>query len=212
MMQLISDPTLYKAVREEVLQNCVVVDAKTGARSLDVKRMLKLPLLQSLYVEILRLHVSVNVTREVVQEQSLQRYSVPRGALLQAPSQLAHYDEEVWGSRDGEHPASEFWAYRHVAYSDKADACGNLVRHAELSMAGRVGAFFPYGTCSQGPILYTARKPRVMARRQMGTYPHNWYSATNKRHLRRGRHFHLPRSTFCQAGDYLHAGDAAGEV
>lgn len=142
-MELIRDDDLYQAVRKEVMENCLEVDPITGARSLDAQKMLKLPLLQSMYVETLRLHVSVNVTREVVQPQSLHHYNVEEGAMLQAPSQLAHYDEEVWG--ESEHPASKFWAERHLQYVEKTDESGSTTRQAEFNMAGRVGSYFPYG-------------------------------------------------------------------
>ncbi|KAI5927547.1 cytochrome P450 [Camillea tinctor] len=143
MIELIKDPSLYGAVREEINSNCLRLDPDTGARSLDAFKMLKLPILQSIYVETLRLHVSVNVTREVIESMPLDNYNVERGALLQAPSQLAHHDETVWG--DAQHPASEFWAMRHITYTKKTDKSGNTTQTPEFNMAGRVGAFFPYG-------------------------------------------------------------------
>lgn len=146
MIELVKDPALYRDVRKEVQDNCMQVDPNTGARSLDAQKMLKLPLLKSLYVETLRLHVSVNVTREVTQSQSLgSGYEVETGALLQAPSQLAHYDEEVWRDAHGEHPATEFWARRHTQYIKKTNEAGQLTYETEFSMGGRVGSYFPYG-------------------------------------------------------------------
>lgn len=145
MMEIVKDPALLKAVRNQVLEKCLRVDAVTGARSLDALEMLKIPLLQSLSTEILRLHISVNVTREVVDRLSLGGYSLEKGDVLQAPSQLAHYDEEVWG--DEAYRASEFWAERHISYTEATNASGEVIKQAEFSMTGRAGAFFPYGKC-----------------------------------------------------------------
>lgn len=143
MMEMLKDPHLFKAIRSQVLEKCLRVDPLTGARSLNTVEMLKIPLLQSLSTEILRLHISVNVTREVTEPFSLGTYSLEKGDLLQAPSQIAHYDEEVWGEEG--HRASEFWAERHISYTESINAAGQTVRQAEFSMTGRAGAFFPYG-------------------------------------------------------------------
>ncbi|KAK6064063.1 Cholesterol 7-alpha-monooxygenase 4 [Seiridium cupressi] len=57
--------------------------------------------------------------------------------------QIAHHDEAVWGVP--EHPASEFWAHRHIKYVESTDEAGNSQRKPEFSMAGRPSSFFPYG-------------------------------------------------------------------
>ncbi|KAK3328242.1 cytochrome P450 [Cercophora scortea] len=77
----------------------------------------------SLYVEIMRLHVSLNITRQAKQALELDGYAIEKGALVQTCSQVAHYDEAVWAV-DG-HPASEFWAWRHVKEVEVADEEGS---------------------------------------------------------------------------------------
>lgn len=66
MMELIRDSALLKEVRDEI-QTTLVVDPRTGNASFDVSQLLMLPLLQSIYLETLRLHVSINITREVLE-------------------------------------------------------------------------------------------------------------------------------------------------
>ena len=90
------------------------------------------------------MHVSINITREVTQDMLLNGYSLKKGYLVQTPSLVAHFDESIWAAHG--HPASEFWAARHIAYVEKTDETGKTVRIPEFSMAGRSGGFFPYGT------------------------------------------------------------------
>lgn len=133
MMHLIADPQLYRAVREECLA-ASTADPTTGRRTFDPQKLLSMPLLQSVYTETLRLHVSINVTREVTQSITLDGYRLTAGASIQAPSQIGQYNEAVWGSE--RHPASQFWAGRHLKHDGGK---------AEFSMAGRTSSFFPFG-------------------------------------------------------------------
>ena len=134
MMELIADPKLYSAVREECLA-ASTADPISGERTFNIQKLLSMPLLQSVYLETLRLHVSINVTREVTQSITLDGYHLTAGSLIQAPSQIGQYNEAVWGSHG--HPAAEFWAGRNLKY----DANGK----AEFTMAGRTSSFFPFG-------------------------------------------------------------------
>ena len=52
-----------------------------------------------------------------------------------SPTELAHYEEGVWGVEG--HPAEEFWAERHV----KVGEGGNRV----MEMRGKPTDWFPYG-------------------------------------------------------------------
>lgn len=105
VMQLVKDPDLLCAAREEVETTCMT-DPATGHRTIDAEKLVALPLIQSFYVEIIRMHMSVNVTRELVQPLQVEGYTLAPGAILQAPTEISHYKESVW-SADG-HPASEF--------------------------------------------------------------------------------------------------------
>ena len=85
-------------------------------------------------LRVMRLRVSINVTREVVRPLEVDGYLLKPGSVLQAPTEISHYDEAIWGA-DG-HPAAEFWAERHVKYVDGAPV---------FEMRGRPTDFFPYG-------------------------------------------------------------------
>ncbi|KAF6816753.1 hypothetical protein CPLU01_13771 [Colletotrichum plurivorum] len=142
MMELIRDPALLKEVRDEI-QTTLVVDPKTGYASFDVSQLLTLPLLQSIYSETLRLHVSINITREVLEPIDWDGYTLPKGSLIQAPTRIGLQDETVWGVEG--HPASEFWAERHIKYGERVDEFGETRKVREFCMNGRPSDFFPYG-------------------------------------------------------------------
>lgn len=142
-MESIKDPALFKAVREES-QKAYEIDPETKTRRVNAQKLVMLPLLQSIYVEIMRMHVSFNVTRETKQPIEVDGYLIGKGALLQTCSQIAHFEEAVWGVEG--HPASEFYAWRNVKYVEGIDeATGEKIRQPQFSMKGRPSSFFPYG-------------------------------------------------------------------
>ncbi|KAK0650000.1 cytochrome P450 [Cercophora newfieldiana] len=143
LMETIQRPELLDRIREEVM-GTYVTDPKTGERLIDVQKLLALPLLQSVYTESMRLHVSMNVTREVVGPMSLEGHKLEIGALLQAPTEISHREESVWGVPG--HPASEFWAERHIKYVERVDEKDGTVKlEPQFDMTGRQNDFFPYG-------------------------------------------------------------------
>jgi cytochrome P450 len=135
ILEIVKDPNLFKAVREEVNTVCTN-DAPTKRVELHAAKVTSLPLLQSVFTEILRLHVNFNLMRSVNEPVRFDGITLPTGSLVQAPMKVAHFDESVWGRP--EHPASEFWAERHINVKD-----GKRI----FSMAGRPSAYFPFGMC-----------------------------------------------------------------
>ena len=145
------DPSLWEAIREEA-EPCFTVDPATGGRTIDIPMLLTLPLLQSVYIEALRCHVAVNVTREVIAESmAMAGHELRRHSLVQAPTQFAHYDEKAWGVPG--HPASEFYAARNIQYTPGK---GGEKAKPEFVMRARPNEFFPYGT-RKNPCLTNLR-------------------------------------------------------
>ncbi len=156
MIELAKDPGLFQAVREE-FQSAYRVDPATQERFIDTQALLALPLLQSIYSESMRLHISINVTREVVGSVVVEGHALEKGSLVQAPSEVAHFSDATW-SADG-HPASEFWAERHVKYVETTNEAGEVKKVPQFAMSGRSNSFFPYGMCATleiGSIYETA--------------------------------------------------------
>ncbi|KAI0105077.1 cytochrome P450 [Nemania sp. FL0031] len=142
MIELVKDPSLLAAIKEEVLS--VAVLEPTGGCRFDADALTKLPLLQSLYIEIMRMHVSFNATRKAVNSFTIDGCLIEKGALVQTCSQIAHFEEDIWSTMA--HPASEFWAWRHVGFSDGVtDKIGEVPKNAKFAMRGRPSSFFPYG-------------------------------------------------------------------
>ncbi|KAH6655953.1 cytochrome P450 [Truncatella angustata] len=142
LAELLQDPKLLNAVRSEVLTESI--DAETG--ELDARRVVSLPLLQSLYTETMRLHVSFAVTREVRDGpfEIAPGCWIEKGAIVQTCSTIAHLDEEVWAIEG--HPAREFWAWRHVRTEESRDErTGDTTTRMRFAMNGRPTSFFPYG-------------------------------------------------------------------
>jgi len=133
IIEMTKDPSLLAALRKEV-EPTYITDPATGRRTIDLQALAALPLLQSVYTEIMRMRISLNVTREVVRPLEVEGYTLAAGTLLQAPTELSHYKESVWGVEG--HPATEFWAERHVKY------VGGV---AAFEVKGRPTDFFPYG-------------------------------------------------------------------
>ncbi|KAK3358215.1 cytochrome P450 [Lasiosphaeria hispida] len=142
VMEVVKDPALLKVVREEVMTAYEIAPA-SGQKTINAQALLSLPLLQSIYIEGLRLHVSMNVTRQITGPVELGGVTLEKGAILQAATEITHYDEEIWGAQG--HPASEFWAERHVKYVNDVGADGQTKRVRQFAMAGKPNDFFPYG-------------------------------------------------------------------
>jgi cytochrome P450 len=142
-MEIARDTALLQALREEVTTTAYTEPA-TGIRHLDIQKVVNLPLLTSAYSEALRLSMSFNVVRNVRESFTMDGYEIQKGAWVQVPTLTAHYDEDTWGVKD--HPASEFWAERHIRYTEVKDAAGKVSRKRTFLMSGRSGThYFPYG-------------------------------------------------------------------
>lgn len=152
---MVRDPALLHALRDEVASSEVAAEPATGHRTFNLEHLVTLPLLQSFYTELMRLRVSINVTREVVQPLEVEGYMLAPGSVMQAPTELAHCDESVWGAEG--HPAKEFWAARHLRYVAAVDEMGNRTgeRKPVFAIRGRPADFFPYGELCPSSFLCT---------------------------------------------------------
>lgn len=142
LMELNKDPALLKEVREEVA-NAFVTDPVTGARTLDIQKIVTLPLLQSLFTEVLRLRVSMVIMRVVEEPISIGGIDIEKGSLIHAYSRIAQTDENTWGV--SEHPADVFWAKRHIKHIEETDSTGQSHKKREFAMSASPAFFFPFG-------------------------------------------------------------------
>jgi hypothetical protein len=129
-------------VRSEILTKAI--NTETG--ELDTRRVVNLPLLQSVYTETMRLHVSFAVTREVrdVPFEITPGHWAEPGSIIQTCSTVAHLDEEIWATEG--HPATQFWAWRHLQQEKVVDEqTGRSTSRWRFAIRGRPTSFFPYG-------------------------------------------------------------------
>ncbi|KAL9069046.1 MAG: hypothetical protein Q9161_005804 [Pseudevernia consocians] len=128
------DKTLLSRVMEELER------VERGNGSWDILTLVTLPLLQSVFHEVLRLYVDVLVTRELKEDLTLplddgkRRVSLQKNAVVMAPSWLGHRDETVWVDP----PCNQFYAERFL----KTDSETGKVL---FTTSGRNGKFFPFG-------------------------------------------------------------------
>ncbi|KAK8062514.1 cytochrome P450 [Apiospora hydei] len=134
-----SDWDPFWGSRFSQVKQAFTFDEVSGKPSIDVHKLLSLPRLLSVYTEVMRMHISFNITREVQNDITIDGYRVAKNSLIQSPSQIAHYDESAWGENG--HPATAFWAERHLQY--QRDDGGVLRPH--FSVKARPTSFFPFG-------------------------------------------------------------------
>lgn len=133
------DKTLYSRVMEEV------ESATKADGTIDIPTLSSLPLLTSMFHEVLRLYVDVLVTREVKNDTvlPLEEGKNPRQTLLKggniviAPSFVGHRNEKTW-SPPGMPPHDVFYADRFLKTDSET---GKMI----ASTAGSVGKLFPWG-------------------------------------------------------------------
>lgn len=143
MMEVFRDAQLLADVRAEI-RTTWTTDARTGARSIDIPKLVSLPLLQSIFTETMRVHMSTSIVRYLSDDVMLDGYRLRKGGIILMPIETIQQNEEIWGSED--HPASQFWGARHVKYEDKPDAStGEMVREARFAFEGRTSTYFPFG-------------------------------------------------------------------
>ncbi len=150
-MEMVRDPALLTSIRNEV-ESVAVRDSSTGRRTFDLQRLVNLPLLQSVFTEVMRLHVSINLTREVTGPLKVGGYMLEKGAVMQVPTEIAHYNKAVWGVEG--HPADEFWAERHIKWVEAVDEGidmgekndkTKMTRVPIFEIKGRPTDLFPFG-------------------------------------------------------------------
>lgn len=138
IIEILQRPEIFQQIKEEI---ATVVDKdylkrrqsasdKDSQPSINTTELKKLPLLNSVYLECLRLRSSVFVVRKLRDSIELDGYMLKEGNLVLAPSYLAHNDPSAWSTPA--HPPEEFWPER-------------FVKDGNVQGGIPAGKFFPYG-------------------------------------------------------------------
>ncbi|KAI4179351.1 MAG: hypothetical protein L6R41_007892 [Letrouitia leprolyta] len=159
ILEIFKAPQLLCRVRTE-LEN---IGFHNVADDDDVEKLLAVPLLQSIYSELLRLRVEVQTIFFGNEEDfHINEWRIPRGSLVVVPAGDAHRDEDIWNTKGGQHPLNEFWSDRFLAYTgDPLSGPRNLARlrsdrskptpgpiqdeKPRFTSAGLTDTFMPFG-------------------------------------------------------------------
>jgi cytochrome P450 len=129
-----NDQTLMPRVMKEL------ITVKRSDGTLDVPTLISLPLLQSMFQEVLRMYTDVLVTRLVQKDLVLpindqkQQVLIKKGTVAIAPSWIAHHDEDTWLDP----PCDMFCAERFLR---KDPDTGKET----FTLTGTNGKLFPFG-------------------------------------------------------------------
>ena len=112
IIEIYSDQGLLSRIRSE-LRNAGI----TSSSYKDIDKLISIPLLESVYAEVMRLRVEVQAVfcsdREEIR---VNEWIFPKKSLVLVPTGAAHRDEDSWNTKDGKHPLDKFWADRFLAY------------------------------------------------------------------------------------------------
>lgn len=106
----------------------------------DIKCLEKIPLLVALYAETLRFGVQIHIPRCAAhQNLCINNKLIPQGKLVLVNTWLAHMDEDVWNTRDGEFPLDTFWARRFLV-DPKDERSGPVRSRRQNTLASSANA------------------------------------------------------------------------
>ncbi|MCJ1270046.1 hypothetical protein MMC22_009940 [Lobaria immixta] len=115
IIEVFRDRSLLSRVRAEL----ATVHFQGITSREDIDKLLSLPLLQSIYAEMLRLRVETQTVLSSDREDiRINEWQFPKKTLILVPCGAAHRDLSFWNTKEGEHPVDQFWADRFLIYPD----------------------------------------------------------------------------------------------
>lgn len=164
-VELLRFPHLLERALTEI-NDCRSLSSRDSL-SFDTRKLCAQPLLQSAYVETLRLRTAVYIIRKPEHSPAqIRDYQIPCGEMIVVNSAAAHMDERNWNlGSDGQYPVDRFWAERFLTHhgadmlraGDKTFTIASRSSHPTplpdskdarppvFSLNGYAGAWIPYG-------------------------------------------------------------------
>jgi len=149
VFEIYRDPELLAIIRAEV--DACVLDRTDDLIQFDVDRLLRLPFLQAVYAETLRLRMHFYIVRMPDKaDLDIRGRVIPRRKTVVTLTTVAHMDKEAWNTGlNDEHPLDQFWPGRFLKYSPE-DANGNgqsqtTTSPPTFSTKENEGSWIPYG-------------------------------------------------------------------
>lgn len=149
LFEIYRDPELLASVRAEV--DACAHETKDGIIQFDVDQLLRLPILQAVYAETLRLRMHFYIIRMPDRvDMDIRDWVIPRHRVVVTTTTVAHMDTEAWDTGLGnEHPVDQFWIGRFLKCSSGSDSgnskAGAPASPPEFSTKGLEGSWIPYG-------------------------------------------------------------------
>ncbi|KAI1440154.1 cytochrome P450 [Annulohypoxylon stygium] len=136
--EIFRDPELLTSVRAEV-DSCALTDADDHIR-FNIDQLLRLPILQAVYAEVLRLRMDFYLVRMPDRvDMNIQNWIIPRRKAIIALTTVAHMDSKSWNTGiHNEHPLDQFWIGRFLKYPPDSGP-------PTFSTKGSDGSWIPYG-------------------------------------------------------------------
>lgn len=128
-------PEILAEVRREAA-SCII-DMQDGTPKFDMERLIRLPWVQAVYAENLRLRIHGAILRKSPENVNLNGWMIPKNDIIVTCSTTAHMNPKVWSTVErGSHPSSEFHPVRWLQEKQ-----GQL----HFSMNGTDGSWIPFG-------------------------------------------------------------------
>ncbi|KAI1646874.1 cytochrome P450 [Daldinia loculata] len=147
VFEIYRDPELLASVRAEV-DTCATRSAD-GRIRFDIDQLLRLPVLQAVYAETLRLRMHFYIIKMPDRvDMNIRDWIIPRRKVTVTLTTVAHMDSKAWNTgSNNEHPANEFWAGRFLNYPSGSEP-SNAQAHGftpAFSTKEYEGSWIPYG-------------------------------------------------------------------
>ncbi|KAF2676573.1 cytochrome P450 [Lentithecium fluviatile CBS 122367] len=160
VFEVMSRPELAARIRTLVEE---AQDPETG--ELNVAKLCKVPLIQSIFAEVTRQRVVGIIPRTTDRDFEHEGWLYPKGSMIGVPSRPGAMDGNVWntGTPENPRPLDKFWEERFLVYSDdpssgparqnpvssRATATNKLdvkaKGEARFTLKGVEGAYIPFG-------------------------------------------------------------------
>ena len=135
---ILRSPSLLSNIRKQI-EPCISISSN-GKLEIDITTLCSNPLLQSAYMETVRLYVSLTMMRRPEEsELRVGEWVLPKKSILLIPSSCVHRNQKLWegigkASSDKSSPdqsINSFWAERFLKYPEKGSNSGDPVFSAE---------------------------------------------------------------------------------
>lgn len=153
-LETLKSKDLFENATKEVSSTVTSPGSHVTPPRFDMKKMLKLPLLQSIYAETLRMYVSVMLVRQTRQDTNLGQWNIPKKQKVMVCNYSEHMDERLWNQKNSPaiRPVHEFWGLRFLKYpetkqrDDEKERKSNLGKDQPRFSTEVSGCkWFPYG-------------------------------------------------------------------